>query len=79
MRPLQRAQNHLVLPGTAEGSHHRGHLAMRSGLTGETLEDVRGTTLTPAGFYQPSTTTTHGRNIHTKAQGICMTSDTNCF
>ena len=27
---LQTAQNHLVLPGMAEGSHHRGDLAMRS-------------------------------------------------
>lgn len=47
-----KAQNHLVVPGTAMGSHHTGGFAMRSHHTRK--EDGAGdasvwTTLTPAG------------------------------
>lgn len=42
MGPLQRAQNHLVLPGTAESSHHRGDLAMRSHPTGKEKAEAEG-------------------------------------
>lgn len=42
MGPLQRAQNHLVSPGTAEGPHHRGDLAMRSHHTGKEKEEAGG-------------------------------------